>query len=63
MTVALGQAERLRSDVGAPVPKFQCHGLERALQTASELLGPEAFQAAFDLGQHGQLGASVAFKP
>ena len=28
-----------------------------------QLLGPDAFQAAFELGRHGQLGQSVAFKP
>ena len=55
----LGQAERLRSDVGVPVPKFQRDGLDRALETASALLGPEAFQAAFEFGQHGRLGHSV----
>jgi predicted ATPase/DNA-binding SARP family transcriptional activator len=59
----LGHAERLRSDVGAPVPKFQCDGLDRAVETASALLDPETFQAAFDIGQHGQLGQSVTFKP
>jgi predicted ATPase/DNA-binding SARP family transcriptional activator len=58
----LGHAERLRSDVGVPVPKFQCDGLDRARDAASALLGPEAFQAAFDLGLHGQLGQSVTFR-
>jgi predicted ATPase/DNA-binding SARP family transcriptional activator len=59
----LGHAERLRSDAGVAVPKFQCDGLDRALETASALLDPERFQAAFDFGQHGQLGQSVTFKP
>jgi tetratricopeptide (TPR) repeat protein len=58
----LGHAERLRSDARAPVPRFQCDGVDRALQTASTRLGPEAFQVAFDLGQQGQLGHGVAFK-
>ncbi|MEY2400781.1 MAG: hypothetical protein QOJ08_892, partial [Ilumatobacteraceae bacterium] len=58
----LGHADRLRSDVGVPVPKFQCSDLDRAREAASALLGPEAFEAAFDLGKHGQLGQDVAFK-
>ena len=58
----LGHADRLRTEVGVPVPKFQCNDLDRARQAASALLGAEAFEAAFDLGQHGQLGHSVAFK-
>ena len=59
----LGHAERLRRDAGAPVPRFESNDLDRALEAASKLLGPEAFQAAFDLGQQGQLGQSVTFKP
>jgi predicted ATPase/DNA-binding SARP family transcriptional activator len=59
----LGQADRLRSDVGVPVPRFQCNDLDRALETASALLGPEAFAAAYDLGRHGRLGQDVTFKP
>ena len=59
----LGHADRLRRDVGVPVPRFQCNDLDRARETASALLGPEAFEAAFDLGQHGQLGQNVAFRP
>ena len=59
----LGHAERLRSDAGVPVPRFQCTDLDRALEAASALLGPEAFQAAFELGRHGQLGHSVLFTP
>ena len=58
-----GHAERLRIDAGVPVPKFQSDGLERAVERASALLEPDAFQAAFDLGQQGQLGDSVPFKP
>jgi tetratricopeptide (TPR) repeat protein len=58
----LGQAERLRSDVGVPVPRFECDGLERAVEAASSLLGPARFQAAFDLGRAGQLGDSVMFR-
>jgi hypothetical protein len=58
-----GHAERLRSDAGVAVPRFQCDGLDRAFETASALLDPERFQAAFDFGQHGQLGQSVTFKP
>jgi hypothetical protein len=59
----LGHADRLRSDAGVPVPKFQCIDLGRAREAASALLGPDAFEAAFDLGRNGQLGESVAFKP
>jgi predicted ATPase/DNA-binding SARP family transcriptional activator len=58
----LGQAERLRSDVGVPVPRFQREGLDRALETASTKLGSEAFDAAFDFGTHGRLGQSVTFE-
>jgi predicted ATPase/DNA-binding SARP family transcriptional activator len=59
----LGHAERLRSDVGVPVPRFQGNDLDQAREAASALLGPEAFAAAFDLGKHGQLGQDVTFKP
>jgi predicted ATPase/DNA-binding SARP family transcriptional activator len=59
----LGHAERLRGDAGVTVPKFQCDGLDRAREAASALLGPEAFAAAFAVGQHGQLGQSVTFIP
>jgi hypothetical protein len=45
------------------VPKFQSDALQTAVETASALLEPDVFQAAFDLGQHGQLGDSVPFKP
>jgi tetratricopeptide (TPR) repeat protein len=58
-----GHAERLRTDAAVPVPKFQRDALQRALETASALLEPGAFHAAFDLGQQGQLGDSVPFKP
>jgi predicted ATPase/DNA-binding SARP family transcriptional activator len=59
----LGHAERLRSDVAVPVPKFQCDGLDPALEKAAALLGRAAFQAAFDVGQHGQLGKGLTFTP
>ncbi len=59
----LGHADRLRRDGGVPVPRFQCSDLDGAREAASALLGPGAFEAAFELGQHGQLGQSVAFKP
>ncbi len=58
----LGQAERLRSDAGVSVPGFECDGLERAVEVASSLLGPVAYQVAFDLGRAGQLGSSVMFR-
>ena len=58
----LGHAERLRSDAGVTVPRFQCNDLDQALEAASTLLGPEAFEAAIDLGRRGQLGQSVMFK-
>jgi len=59
----LGQAERLRRDAGTPVPRFQSADLDRALETASALLGPHAFQAAFDSGLDGQLGQGVTLTP
>ena len=59
----LGQAEALREDAGAPVPRFQCDDLDRSRETACTLLGPDAFGAAFELGQHGKLGLDVAFRP
>lgn len=59
----LGHAERLRSDARVPVPQFECDALDRALRAASAMLGPEAFEAAFDQGRHGQLGQGVTYKP
>jgi predicted ATPase/DNA-binding SARP family transcriptional activator len=59
----LGHADRLRSDAALRVPKFQADGLDRALGSASSLLDQQAFQAAFEYGQRGQLGQDVAFKP
>jgi predicted ATPase len=58
-----GHAERLRSDVRVPVPQFESDALDRALRTASATLGPQAFETAFELGRHGQLGQSVPYKP
>ncbi len=58
-----GHADRLRADAGVTVPKFQCGAVGPAVEAASALLGPAAFQAAFEVGQRGHLGQSVAFKP
>jgi hypothetical protein len=46
-----------------PVPKFECDDLDQARQAAAALLGGDAFEAAFDLGQHGQLDQIAAHKP
>ncbi len=59
----LGQADALRQEADAPVPRFQRDDLDRARETACTLLGPDAFRAAFELGRHGLLGRSVTFKP
>ncbi|MCU1502420.1 MAG: ATPase-like protein [Ilumatobacteraceae bacterium] len=59
----LGHADRLRNDAGAPMPAFQRDELERAREAAVTLLGPDAFLAAFELGQHGRLGQDVVFGP
>ncbi|MEY2554377.1 MAG: hypothetical protein QOC57_2237, partial [Ilumatobacteraceae bacterium] len=59
----LGHAERLRSEAGVAVPKFQCDGLERALESASAELSPETVRAALDFGQQGRLGHSVTLTP
>ena len=59
----LGHADRLRNDAASPVPVFQRDGLDRAFEAASALLGPDAVQAAFDVGQQGRLGHDVTFRP
>jgi hypothetical protein len=59
----LGHADRLRNEAGAAVPRFQCDSLDLARETAFGHLGADAFRAAFALGQDGQLGHGVAFRP
>jgi predicted ATPase/DNA-binding SARP family transcriptional activator len=59
----LGHADRLRNDAAAPVPVFQREDLDRARDRAVDLLGYDAFLAAFELGQRGRLGHEVAFRP
>jgi hypothetical protein len=59
----LGHADRLRNDAAAPVPVFQREDLDRARERAVDLLGHDAFLAAFELGQRGRLGHEVAFRP
>jgi ATP/maltotriose-dependent transcriptional regulator MalT len=59
----LGHAERLRTEGSLAVPRFQVDALCAALETASAFLDPQEFQAAFEIGQHGSLGQSVAFRP
>ena len=57
-----GQAQRLRSDVGVDVPMFELVELDQAIDAACGMLGPDAFRAAFDFGQQGQLGENVTFR-
>ena len=53
----LGHAERLRHDAGAPVPRFQRDDLDRARRGGRARCSARTpFRAAFELGQHGQLG-------
>jgi hypothetical protein len=59
----LGHADGLRSEAGAPVPRFQCDDLDRAREMAFVQLGPEAFRAEFELGRLGRLGQEVTFIP
>ena len=47
----LGHADRLRSDVGVPVPGFQREAVVHARDTAASSMGREAF-AADTLGEH-----------
>jgi predicted ATPase/DNA-binding SARP family transcriptional activator/tetratricopeptide (TPR) repeat protein len=55
----LGHAERLRRDVGVPVPAFQHGDVLRAQEAAASALGRDAFAAAFDKGRT-RVSASAA---
>jgi predicted ATPase len=57
----LGHADRLRGDVGAPVPAFQHDDIDQARDAAIALVGHDAFVAAFELGHRSDLGELVAF--
>lgn len=57
----LGHGEHLWTDAGTAVPAFQCDDLDRARNAAIELLGDDAFVAAFERGRHGLLGEDVAY--
>jgi tetratricopeptide (TPR) repeat protein len=59
----LGHADRLRNDAAAPVPVFQRRRPRSGRDMAVDLLGHDAFLAAFEFGQAGKLGRDVAFRP
>ncbi|MEP7045871.1 MAG: BTAD domain-containing putative transcriptional regulator [Ilumatobacteraceae bacterium] len=58
----LGHAERLRANVGLAVPRFQRDAFDQACETASLVLGPDAFRAAFELGRLQVLGDTLMFR-
>jgi hypothetical protein len=53
----LGQADRLRGDVGAPVTALQHDEIEGARAAAVVVLGTEGFDVAFELGRQSDLAA------
>lgn len=55
----LGHAERIRREVGEPVPDFQVADLERARSLAASLLGAESLEAELALGRAGDLAADL----
>ena len=58
----LGHADGLRRAAGAPVPAFRRDDRDRARSVATDLLGHEAFLAAFERGRRGELGRDVSFR-
>jgi predicted ATPase/DNA-binding SARP family transcriptional activator len=55
----LGQADRLRGDVGAPVTALQHDEIDRARDAAVLALGADGFVAAFEQGRQSELGPLV----
>jgi|SRR5829696_3981521 len=56
----LGRAERLRTDAGASAPPFLRDHLDRARDAVLALVGPDAFQVAFERGHGSPLGDDLA---